>query len=73
MKLVEYICGRSIEDVLHIMYIEEGKSIRDIAKELDVHYHTVNTWLKLAGINVRLPQEKMLELIEIKRKLKEND
>ena len=45
---------------------------RDIAKELNVHYNTINKWLQLVGIQMRLPHQKMLELIEIKRRLKEN-
>ena len=73
MKYIEAINGVSIEELLHKLYIEEGKSIREIADKLNVHYHTVNNWLKQAGIVVRLPHEKLLELIEVKSKLKENE
>ena len=73
MKYIEVINGVSIEELLHKLYIEEGKSIREIADKLNVHYHTVNNWLKQAGIVVRLPHEKLLELIEVKSKLKENE
>ena len=73
MKYIETINGVSIEELLHKLYIEEGKSIREIADKLNVHYHTVNNWLKQAGIVVRLPHEKLLELIEVKSKLKENE
>ena len=71
MKYIELTSGEGLETLLHRMYIEENKNIREIAKELDVHYNTVNKWLKLVGIQMRLPHEKMLELIEIKRKLRE--
>ena len=71
MKYIEAIKGVSIEKLLHELYIEEGKSIREIADELNIHYHTVNSWLKQAGILVRLTREKLLEIIEIKSKIKE--
>lgn len=73
MKYIELVEGKCIEELLHNLYIEEGKSIREIADRLNVHYHTVNNWLKQAGIVVRLPHEKLLELIEVKSKLKENE
>ena len=72
MKYTEAIMGVSIEELLHKMYIEEGKSIREISDEIGIHYHTVNSWLKLTKIDVRLPHEKLLELVEIKSKLKES-
>lgn len=64
--------GEELEPLLHRLYVEENKSIREIADIIDVHYHTVNKWLKLIRIDMRLPQEKMLEIIEIKRRLREN-
>ena len=73
MKYLELQRGECIEDILHKMYVEERLSIRDIANELDVHYHTVNSWLKQINIDMRLPHEKLLELVEIKRMLKENN
>ena len=72
MKYIELTKGEELETLLHRLYIEEEKNIRDIAKELNVHYNTINKWLKLVGIQMRLPHQKMLELIEIKRRLKEN-
>lgn len=69
MKYIEHIKGVTIEELLHQMYIEEEKSIRDISKELGIHYHTVNNWLKQAGISTRLPHQKLLEIVEIKRRL----
>jgi len=72
MKYIELTKGEELETLLHRLYIEEEKNIRDIAKELNVHYNTINKWLQLVGIQMRLPHQKMLELIEIKRRLKEN-
>ena len=73
MKYIELVEGMCIEELLHNLYIEEGKSIREIADRLNVHYHTVNNWLKQAGIVVRKKKKKLLELIEVKSKLKENE
>lgn len=71
MKWVEVQKGVKLEELLHDLYIEKELSIREIAEKLGVHYHTVNSWLKLMEIESRLPHEKLLELVEIKRKLKE--
>lgn len=72
MKWVEVQKGVKLEELLHDLYIEKELSIREIAEKLGVHYHTVNSWLKLMEIEARLPHEKLLELVEIKRKLKES-
>ena len=72
MNWVEMEKGVKLEELLHDLYIEKGCSIREIAEKLGVHYHTVNSWLKLMEIEARLPHEKLLELVEIKRKLKES-
>ena len=72
MNWVEMEKGVKLEELLHDLYIEKELSIREIAKKLGVHYHTVNSWLKLMEIEARLPHEKLLELVEIKRKLKES-
>ena len=72
MKWVEIEKGVKLEELLHDLYIEKELSIREIAEKLEVHYHTVNSWLKLMEIEARLPHEKLLELVEIKRKLKES-
>ena len=72
MKWVEVQKGVKLEELLHDLYIEKEFSIREIAEKRGVHYHTVNSWLKLMEIEARLPHEKLLELVEIKRKLKES-
>ncbi len=72
MNWVEMEKGVKLEELLHDLYIEKELSIREIAENLGVHYHTVNSWLKLMEIEARLPHEKLLELVEIKRKLKES-
>ena len=51
--------------------ISDEELERMIAEELGVHYHTVNSWLDKVGIKARLPHQKLMELVEIKRKLKE--
>ena len=73
MLYIELVHGVELEALLHKLYIEEEKNIRDIAKELNVHYNTINKWLQLVGIQMRLPHDKLLELIDIKRKLKESN
>lgn len=72
MRWIEKNEGVPIEELLHALYIEEGMSIRDISKRLNVHYHTINTWLKQMEIEMRLPHDKLMDLVEIKRRLKEN-
>lgn len=74
MKYIELQKGVSLEELLHSMYIEQQLSIRDIAEELGIHYHTVNSWLDKIGIKKRLPYETLLNVMEIRRKLsKEGD
>ena len=73
MKWIEFEKGMKLEELLHDLYVEKQLSIREIAEKLGVHYHTVNSWLKQIGIEARLPHEKLMELVEIKRKLKENE
>lgn len=73
MKYIELLHDRKLEDILYDLYIEEEKSIREIAEILGVHYHTVNSWLDKIGIKTRLPHQKLMELVDIKRKLKENE
>lgn len=71
MKWIELKHDKKIEDLLYEMYIEKEMSIREISSKLDIHYHTVNKWIKLIGIEMRLPHQKLLDLIDIKIKLKE--
>ena len=69
MKWIEKNEGVTIEELLHELYIEKEMSIRDISKRLNVHYHTINSWLKEMEIEMRLPHQKLLEMVEIKKKL----
>ena len=74
MKYVELKEGGvPIEELLHSMYIEEKMSIREIADKLEVHYHTINSWLDEIGIKKRLPYETLLEVMEIRRKLEKGE
>ena len=65
--------GVPIEELLHSMYIEKKMSIREIADKLEVHYHTVNSWLDEISIKKRLPYETLLEVMEIRRKLEKGE
>ena len=67
------IYGKDLEEILREKYIDQEKPIRMIAEELGVHYHTVNSWLDKISIKTRLPHQKLMELVDIKRKLKENE
>lgn len=69
MKYIELREDSSIEELLYNMYIKEKMSIREIAEKLDIHYHTVNSWLDEIGIKKRLPHEMLLEVMSIRRKL----
>ena len=71
MKWIEFKKGKKLEDILHELYIEKHLSIREVAEKLGVHYHTVNSWLKQMEIEMRLPHDKLMDLVEIKRRLKE--
>ena len=71
MKYIELKYGKDLEEILREKYIDQEIPIRMIAEELGVHYHTVNSWLDKVGIKARLPHQKLMELVEIKRKLKE--
>ena len=71
MKYIEVEQNEVLENLLHRMYIEEEQSTIEIAEKLGVHYHTINSWLKQVGIKIRLPHQKLIDLIEIKRKLEE--
>lgn len=71
MKWIEFERGKKLEDILHELYIEKRLSIREVAEKLGVHYHTVNSWLKQMEIEMRLPHDKLMDLVEIKKKLKE--
>lgn len=71
MKYIEMKEEVPIEELLYKLYIEEEKTIKEVAKELGTSTNTINSWLHMAEIDVRLPYQKMLELIEIKKKLGE--
>lgn len=71
MKWTELNEGVEIEELLRRLYIDEEMSIRDIADRLNIHYNTINKWLKKIEIEIRLPHQKLLEVVQIKRKLEE--
>jgi transposase-like protein len=53
MKLIELERGVKLEEILRQLYVDEHKSIENIAKNLNISYVTVIKWLKLAGIYSR--------------------
>ena len=73
MKWIEMQKGVQLEELLRKLYIDDELSIRDIAKKLGVHYNTINSWLKKLEIEIRLPHQKLLEVVEIKRKLEKGE
>lgn len=54
MKAIENREGVSIEELLRIKFVDENKSIQNIANELQISYVTTIRWLKLAGIYSRM-------------------
>lgn len=73
MKYIELKESSSIEELLYKLYIEEELSIKEIAKQLGVSKNTIMVWLHQIEISTRLPHQKMLEVIEIKRELKRRE
>lgn len=71
MKYIEMKEGAPIEELLYEFYIEKEMTIKQIATSLEISINTVNTWLRMAEIDVRLPHHKLLELVEIRKKLNE--
>lgn len=71
MKYVELSFNDELEVILQWLYVEENLGVREVADLIGVHFNTVHKWLKMANIEMRLPHEKMLDLIKIKQKLKE--
>lgn len=63
------------KEILHKLYEEEKKSIRQIANELGCHPDTVHYWLKKHMIKTRSKTRKSqlqkIPLDEIKRKINE--
>ena len=64
-KLLTYIIEKDVvlRNFLRATFSE------NISKRIKIHYHTVNSWLKEMEIETRLPHQKLLDMIEIKRKL----
>lgn len=73
MKWIEEKEGVSLEELLRKLYIDDEKSIREVANEIGVHFNTVSSWLKKMEIETRLPHQKLLEVVQIKRKLEKEE
>lgn len=53
MIRIEKEKGVNIEELLRVMFVDENKTTKNIAKELSISYVTAFKWLKLAGIYSR--------------------
>ncbi len=53
MKAVEREHGEVLEELLRHKFVDEGKSIRQIAREIKKQYKTTVYWLKKAGVYSR--------------------
>lgn len=69
MKLIEAEWSDSIENVLHFLYVEMDLPIRDVAEHLSISSKTAHKWLLMCDIKMKLKYEKMLEIMELRRKL----
>lgn len=54
MQRVEAEYGEPIEDLLRRLYIDEGRTLRDIAVYLGLSFSTVSDYLQRCGIPTRL-------------------
>lgn len=53
MKAIETKLGGGIEETLRRLFVDENKSLYEIAQILGVSYVTVVKWLALAGVYSR--------------------
>lgn len=53
MKQIEVREGALIEELLRQKYVDENKTVKKIANELQISYVTVIKWLNKAGIYSR--------------------
>ena len=45
-KLIEKLYNKPLDEILRQMYVIEGLSMRDIAKELCVSHNTIRNWVE---------------------------
>lgn len=53
MKSIETKLGDDIEEILRKKYVDENKSTKQIANELNISYVTAFRWIQKAGIYSR--------------------
>lgn len=53
MKIIEAKRGENIEEILRRLFVDENKTQKQIADELNISYVTVIKWLHLAGVRSR--------------------
>ena len=53
MLQVEQEFDEPLEELLRRLFVDEGKSVKSMANELNTSYRIVFKWLKLSGIHSR--------------------
>lgn len=69
MQLLEFKNGKSIEEQLRKLYVDDKLSIEGVAKELSIQAKTANKWLVQAGIERRLNYEKLIDYAKGRKKV----
>lgn len=52
-RRIEREYGKSINDILHDMYVTKRMTMKEISIELDVNLRTIQRWAKECGITAR--------------------
>lgn len=55
MQIMEHRLGRPLDEFLQERYVEQQRTQREIAAELDVDESTVGRWMARLGIEARMP------------------
>lgn len=55
MQLVEIRHGQPIDHLLSRLYVDEGKTMGEVAEMLDVDEATISRWMERMNIPVRAP------------------
>lgn len=71
MQLLELKNNETIEEQLRKLYVDDKKSIQEVAKELSIQSKTANKWLIQAGIDRRLNYEQLIAYAKGRKKVYE--
>ena len=55
MRLIEFQRGEPIESLLRRLYVEEGKTLAEVGKELGISEGAVYNWMMRLNIPTRRP------------------